>query len=133
MAPSTSATPPPLNCIFYRWQRTERNADYLSWLASTDGLDFYGRQSSGNTGGWKQETLDLANVYTLGSLLGQPRVWIAFLMESNDANTEAGPFLDDIVIRKYIGAVDQSPRSRVPKSAAGSNLRPTTVRRPYSK
>lgn len=45
-------------------------------------------------------TFDLSDVATLGDLRGEPEVWIAFLLQSNGSVTDAGVFLDEVVIRK---------------------------------
>jgi hypothetical protein len=86
--------------IFYLWLDSERDHDSVQWLASTDGIDFYGIQSSGNTNGWIQEVFDLKSVYAIGNLCGKPRVWIAFYFASDSSGTNKGAFIDDIVLRK---------------------------------
>jgi hypothetical protein len=84
--------------------RSELDYDSLSWLASTDGNHFYGRRTSGDSGGWQEETLDLTDVPNLGNLAGQPQAWIAFYFQSDDSVVDGGPFVDDIVLRKYVAA-----------------------------
>ncbi|MBM3129835.1 MAG: hypothetical protein FJ009_14580 [Chloroflexi bacterium] len=85
---------------FKLWLNTPGYPDRLSYYASTDGNYFYGYYSN-PTGGWVDRVMDLSNVYTLGNLLGQPNVWIAFRFYS-DASTNAaeGAYLDDILLRK---------------------------------
>ena len=68
---------------FYYWNKSESNHDYFSWYASINGRNFYGYKVSGNSGGWKKQTLDLTNVYTLGNLTGKSQVWIGFLFKSD--------------------------------------------------
>lgn len=86
---------------FQAWQYSESGYDYLCRLASTDGSDFYGSCSSGNSSGWTSLTLDLANVYTLGDLRGQSSVWVALLFESDDSyNYAEGAHVDNVVLRK---------------------------------
>jgi hypothetical protein len=85
---------------FQRWQRSEEGFDTLSWLASVDGLNFFGAMDSGDTGGWRDETLDLGDVYGLGDLRGQEQVWVALLFESDADINDVGVFLDEVVIRK---------------------------------
>lgn len=80
---------------------TESNYDYLHWMVSIDGTNFYGSKSSGNTNGWVSKSLDLKNVFTLGNVTGQSQVWIAFLFSSDLSNTYEGAYLDDIVLNKY--------------------------------
>lgn len=90
---------------FQYWQRTERNADFFSWYASKDGVNFAGFPDSGDTGGWVAHTFDLSRVWTLGDLRGQPQVWVAFVLETDASNTDLGVFLDDVVIRKTTGGM----------------------------
>jgi hypothetical protein len=79
---------------FQRWQRTELDSDFFAWLASWDGLNFEGWQSSGDSGGWKATTFDLKDY------LGEPEVWIAFYFESDASGSDAGVWADDVVVRK---------------------------------
>jgi hypothetical protein len=66
---------------------------------------FNGLSTSGNSGGWVSERLDLANVPTLGNLLGRHQVWIAFIFESNDIATyPEGVYVDNMVLRKCLAA-----------------------------
>jgi len=88
---------------FQRWQRTQLNYDYFMWLASVDGQDYYGWRSSGDSQGWVQTVFDLSNVEPLGDLRGRPQVWLGFLMQSNADTSNAGVFLDEVVIRKKVG------------------------------
>jgi hypothetical protein len=104
---------------FYCWLDTESNYDYVSWMASVDDDDFYGWSRSGNRGGWVSLTFDLTDVPTLGNLCGQAQVWIAFIFQSNESNTGDGAFIDDVVLRKYAGAVNNPPKS--PSSPSPSN------------
>ncbi len=82
------------------------DCDYFFWGASIDGTHFYGPARAGTytTGpfnnGYNFATFDLADVYTLGDLTGQPQVWIAFAFVSNDSVTAQGPFIDYISLRK---------------------------------
>jgi hypothetical protein len=61
------------------------------------------------------QTFDLTEVYTLGSLLGRPQVWIAFVFSSDTSVTyPEGAYVDDIVLRKrttgaYSAYTDQLP------------------------
>jgi hypothetical protein len=43
----------------------------------------------------------LSNVYTLGNLLGQPRVWIAIVFTTDSSvNRAAGVYVDNVVLRR---------------------------------
>ncbi len=82
------------------WTRSEMTFDNLCFFASTDNYYYYGTCYSGNFA-WGEKTLDLANVYTLGNLLGQPNVWVAFVFQSDFlVNYPEGAYVDDILLRK---------------------------------
>jgi hypothetical protein len=101
---------------FQRWQITEPSADYFSWMASTNGAQFYGYLYSGNTGGWVGETFDLTNVHTLGDLTGEPEVWVLFHAGSNTGIGDKGVFLDKVKIRAHMGAVAAAVGTPEPRS-----------------
>jgi len=85
---------------FYYWNLSELDHDYLFWGASLDGSQFYGQKVYGNSQGWQQVAFDLTNVYSIGDVTGHSQVWIGFYFHSNDSNTYAGAFVDDIVLTK---------------------------------
>ncbi len=90
--------------LFYYSLDTEIDYDIFGWYASIDGSSFYGSYTSGNSGGWLAHNFDLTAVPTLGNVTGQASVWIAFIFNSDvSINDYAGPFLDDIVLRKNSG------------------------------
>jgi hypothetical protein len=113
---------------FWMSLTTETNFDFLNRLASIDGSNFYGSRTSGNTGGWVTRTLNLANVFTLGNLLGQSQVWIAVSFSSDDSNTlPNGAFVDDIVLRKCEtascpGLAAAGPAPAAPETAADQSV-----------
>lgn len=81
--------------------------DRLSWMASTNGTNFYGYAISGSWAsglfiyGYNFYSFDLRQVPTLGDVTGQPNVWIAFKFESDgDSATGRGPFVDEIWLVK---------------------------------
>jgi uncharacterized repeat protein (TIGR02543 family) len=95
---------------FKLWVSTERDYDYACRLASIDGDDFYGNCTSGNSGGWINVGLDLSDVHSLGSLLGEPQVWIALVFDSDGSiNNPEGAYVDDIVLRKYVSSTGATP------------------------
>jgi hypothetical protein len=101
---------------FKFWLYTQGDHDYLDWLASTDGQNFGGYQASGNSEGWLSYDLDLADMGQMGSLLGRPQVWIAFVFESDGSTALAeGAYLDDIQLMSCSGG---------PCTTAGSALAP---------
>ncbi len=92
---------------FYLWLECPAG-DYIRALASTDGLNYYGSGWYGSTGGgWSSMELDLTNIPTLRNLCGQSQVYIAFLFQSNSSGTDYGAFIDDVVLRKYVGTPPQ--------------------------
>jgi hypothetical protein len=89
---------------FWFWQRTEGAGDYVFWGASTTGDWFYGYAYLADSRGWQSESFDLTHAYLLGNLCGESQVWIAFAFTSDIATTGQGAFVDDVVLRKYVGA-----------------------------
>jgi hypothetical protein len=87
---------------FYYWNQCEAGYDYLFWGASLDGSQFYGQMTDGDSNGWQQVTFDLTNVYSLGDVTGHSQVWVGFYFYSDSSITDAGAFLDDIVLTKNI-------------------------------
>jgi hypothetical protein len=72
--------------------------DGFSQMASTNGVDFYGIKSSGGISNWVERSLDL------GSLTGQPRVWVALVFESDGQESRpGGVYVDNVVLRQCWG------------------------------
>ena len=88
--------------VFKLWLYTELDNDYVSYVASVDGVHFNGGyRISGNTQGWDEVTLNLAEVPNMGNLLGESQVWVAIIFSSNSSvNYAEGGYVDDVVIRK---------------------------------
>lgn len=85
------------------WTNTEAVNDWLFWGVSIDQVNFFGRRNWGDSGGWKNAVFDLTDVFTLGDLRGEPRVWFMVRFWSNQTlNFPGGAYVDDIVIRKYV-------------------------------
>jgi hypothetical protein len=85
---------------FKLWLYTEPENDYVFRGASVDGVHFHGYATSGNTGGWVDRSLDLANVPMLGNLLGRSQVWVALVFASNGSTAYAeGGYADNVVLR----------------------------------
>lgn len=86
---------------FRLWLYTELYNDYVFYGASVDGIQFQGYQVSGNTQGWDEVTLNLADVPNLGNLLGQSQVWVALVFASNGSTAYAeGGYVDNIILRQ---------------------------------
>jgi hypothetical protein len=92
---------------FWYWLNSESNHDYLKWFASTDHVNYYGYQMSGNSNGWATYTQDLADS-NLGSLIGQPQVWFAFVFTSDSSTQYEGAYIDAVTISKTTGGTSGS-------------------------
>ena len=85
---------------FRYWGITEQNYDYFKYLVSTNGTNFYGYQTSGDSGGWVQKSIDFTSVPTLGNVCGESQVWIAFKFDSDSSYTYKGSFVDEVYVQK---------------------------------
>jgi subtilisin family serine protease len=94
---------------FWYKNLSEPGFDYFMWLASVDGVNFSGYQISGDQSSWRSQVFNLADVPTLGNLMGRPQVWIAFAFKSDSLGTEPGAYVDDIVLTKDTSTVDLIP------------------------
>jgi uncharacterized protein YkwD len=92
------------------WVYTEPYHDWLCLTASLDRKMFNGPCVSGDSGvskdhlGWVDEGLDLNKVYRMGSLLGQPKVYIALTFVSDSSGTlpHQGAYVDSLILRKAV-------------------------------
>ena len=82
------------------WLNSESGYDGVCRMASTDGDNFTGFCSSGNSAGWIDRTLDLADIGGT-DLRGQPQVWVAIIFSSDflDHYSEGG-YVDNVVLRR---------------------------------
>ena len=88
---------------FRYWLKSESSFDYFKFMVSTNGTNFYGYQTSGNSGGWVSGSLDLTAIPTLGNVTGQPQVWIAFAFTSDYSVEDEGAYVDEIFLQKNVG------------------------------
>lgn len=113
--------------LFYYWNKSEPDYDRLFWGASTNGSNFYGTATSGDSEGWHSVNFDLTDVYTLGDLTGQAEVWIGFAFGSDSSNTDVGAFIDDITLRAVTEAPERAkvhlPLIMKPKVVASKVIR----------
>jgi C1A family cysteine protease/predicted secreted protein len=110
---------------FKLWLDSEAGYDYAFWGASTDGADFYGLGVSGYSSGWVDRLLDLSDLYQIGSVLGEPEVWIALAFQSDGySHYPEGAYVDNVVVRKYVSATGQpAPSSEpAPCTTCGTDL-----------
>ena len=81
--------------VFWLWRQIEVNYDRVFFGISPDGGTFYGWQWDG-TADWQEMR------FGLDSYLGDASVWVGWLFESDDSIQYEGPWVDDILIRKYV-------------------------------
>ncbi|GEM_PF-1615567 len=87
---------------FYYWNKSETGYDSFQWLASPNGVNFYGWGLWGDSGGWQYADMDL------GPYLGDDSVWLAFKFVSDSSVTDIGAFVDDIKLWCYTETVVNS-------------------------
>ncbi|MCS7288522.1 MAG: hypothetical protein NZ699_05250, partial [Roseiflexus sp.] len=119
------------------WLNSEMYVDDLCMMASVDGRNFAGSWTTGVTGGWVDETLDLTDVYQLGNLTGRSQVWIAVIFRSNATITRPiGAYVDDIMLRKYVpsagSAMPPSEAVTAPPASATLVTRPAQMVYPHA-
>jgi len=110
---------------FNIWCETEPSYDLFVALASIDGSNFYGTSWSGSSGGWQPLSFDLTDVYTIGDICGQPQVWVALIFDSDESVTDEGVFIDDVVLRKYVGDAPQITSVSPSSGPAGTGFQAT--------
>jgi Zn-dependent metalloprotease len=94
------------------WLKSEQSYDYLKYLVSTNGSNFYGYQTSGDSGGWKTGTVDFTNVPTLGNISGAANVWIAVQFTSDGSLGYEGGYIDNVsVVKQIVSPADLSLQS----------------------
>jgi PKD repeat protein/streptogramin lyase len=81
---------------FDLWLQTEQLKDVFMWLVSTDGETFNGSATSTDTDGWQTVTTDLSSWGTAGSVIGEERVWLAFVYQSDHNNLFEGAYVDEV-------------------------------------
>ncbi|MFH0793912.1 MAG: hypothetical protein V2A74_07765, partial [bacterium] len=87
---------------YYYYMDTEQDFDFFYLYVSTSSnfTPAGGYVGSGLSGGWVNFTVDFSNVNTLGNLLGQQTVYIAFQFTSDGNTVRDGVWVDDILIQK---------------------------------
>ena len=86
------------------WLKTELDYDFFGYGISIDGSNFWGMVTSGNSSGWKQGSIDLTNVPTLGNVTGQGAVYIACNFNSDLFTSDRGVFVDGVSIEVDSGS-----------------------------
>ena len=77
--------------------------DRFNWLASPDGVNYAGYESGSETGNWIPGAMGLSNIPGIGSLIGEPTVYLSWYFESSPSNPSAyeGAFVDDAALWVY--------------------------------
>ena len=104
---------------FWMWIQTEPCCDYLSLEVSTNGTTFQEIGRWYGNSDWQQLT------FLLDAYIGDSSVWIAWRFYSDSLYSQYdGPWIDDIVVRKYVpgqlsssGTFSYGDRSGSPKVA----------------
>ena len=110
--------------VFQLWLNSEPEFDGVFSGASIDGVEFHGYSVTGNSAGWVQHELNLRAVPELGDLTGQEEVWIALLFVSDGVvRMQEGAYIDDIVLRKYVGRLADLPEEVAPALVGGTAQR----------
>jgi len=110
------------------WLDVEYEYDYGYWGASLDGNQFYGVWATGNSGGWYDVVFDLTDVPTLGDLRGEPNVWIALVLATDESVSHPeGFYVDNILARRYVGAEGQPGRTAAADVPVGLHLQPGSL------
>lgn len=81
---------------FWLWRQIETNYDRVWFVFSNDGEHFYGWWWDG-TAGWEEKRFDLTPY-----LAGDSSVWVGWRFKSDSTMQYEGPWVDDILIRKYV-------------------------------
>jgi hypothetical protein len=98
--------------VFDWWSDSEPEKGIFSWGASVDDFHYHGSKASGDHTTWTiGERLDFGDVPVLGSLLGQEEVWISFSFESEAASSREGAWVDNVLLRKHVGAAATAPKA----------------------
>ena len=97
---------------FMVWQRTQTDQTGSAGWRRAMAATFMGGATAGASDDWEWITFDLSDVPTLGNLLGQPQVWIAFLLQTDGAGTDQGVFVDAVLMQKWVDGEEGWPAWR---------------------
>ncbi len=113
---------------FDAWYGTEaydqatQEGDQFKWLISTDGQNFSGYYTSGNSNGWTHQVFNFKDVTSI-TAIGSTQVWFAFVFSSDPYVQGGGAYVDNVVIKKTVAAsctYTISPTSQSFSSAGGT-------------
>jgi M6 family metalloprotease-like protein len=78
--------------------------DIVYWMWSLDGRTYYGYGTAGTSAGWEHHALKLSDLDVSSTpIVGQPKVYFAFLFMSDGATQREGAYVDNVVIKKFVG------------------------------
>jgi M6 family metalloprotease-like protein len=85
--------------------------DAVYWMWSLDGAHYYGYGTSGATSGWEHVTVKLSDMAMDNGtpVLGQGKVYFAFVFISDAAAQKEGAYIDNVVIKKIVGQPGPEP------------------------
>jgi len=85
--------------------------DVVYWMWSLDGRSYYGSGASGTTSDWEHVSLAMSDMKMENGtpILGQPKVWFAFLFLSDPTTQKEGAYVDNVAIKKVIGQPGPPP------------------------
>jgi M6 family metalloprotease-like protein len=113
---------------FDAWYGTEaydqntQEGDQFEWLISTNGTNFTGFYTSGNSNGWTHKVFNFRDVTSI-TAIGSNQVWFAFVFRSDPYVQGGGAYVDNVVIKKTVSAsctYSISPTSQSFASAGGT-------------
>ncbi len=79
------------------WLESESGYDFFKWMASVDGTNWKGLQTSTTTGGWSTVTQDLTD-WGSANVTGHSQVWIALVYSSDSGTSYEGAYVDQVVL-----------------------------------
>jgi len=101
--------------LTFDWWSDTYAPDFFAWTASIDGEYYNGLGVTGDWSSWATgEQLDLSAVPTESghiNMLGEDEVWIAFIFGSDESETDRGSFVDNVLLRKWVGGTASEAES----------------------
>ncbi len=85
---------------FNYWLKSESGYDNFRFMVSLDGTNFNGYQISGDSLGWRSDSIDFVSDPTTGNITGNPEVWVAFIFQSDATVTDEGVYVDEVIVQK---------------------------------
>ena len=109
--------------VFWLWRQIEVTYDHVFFGVSPDGNTFNGWLWDG-TADWQEMR------FGLEGYLGDSSVWVGWLFESDNTIQYEGPWVDDILIRKYV-AGEVTVRASLSYADRNNNSVPASFTKVY--